>query len=432
ATVTPQFIMVMENAKREATRKRMKIARYTAAMEENSPVLDEMVRLRDEIASLLGYESWDDYQIEVKMAKTGARAKAFVEDLARRLEPKFQQELEAMRQLKVAETGDENAQIHHWDWRYYANQLRKKRYNVDTEQLRNYFPLDRVVQGLFSTYERIFGLRFEPVQPPQKWVNDLTLHMVLDAKTGEPLGLFYLDLFPRPGKYNHFAQFDVVGGKQLRDGRYVRPVAALVCNFTPPTDDAPSLLSHDEVETFFHEFGHAMHTILTRARYARFAGTNVPRDFVEAPSQMLERWVWDADVLNTFAADWRDPSKKIDPALIARMDEARKATIATFYRRQLAFALADLRLHDAGRYKDSRKIVNDTLAEIFLPAPEGTNFAAYWGHMSGYDAGYYGYAWADAISADLATAFRSAPKRFFDEETGMRLRREIYEVGGSR
>ncbi len=432
ATVTPQFIMVMENAKREATRKRMKIARYTAAMKENSPVLDEMVRLRDEIASLLGYESWDDYQIEVKMAKTGARAKAFVEDLARRLEPKFQQELEAMRQLKVAETGDENAQIHHWDWRYYANQLRKKRYNVDTEQLRNYFPLDRVVQGLFSTYERIFGLRFEPVQPPQKWVNDLTLHMVLDAKTGEPLGLFYLDLFPRPGKYNHFAQFDVVGGKQLRDGRYVRPVAALVCNFTPPTDDAPSLLSHDEVETFFHEFGHAMHTILTRARYARFAGTNVPRDFVEAPSQMLERWVWDADVLNTFAADWRDPSKKIDPALIARMDEARKATIATFYRRQLAFALADLRLHDAGRYKDSRKIVNDTLAEIFLPAPEGTNFAAYWGHMSGYDAGYYGYAWADAISADLATAFRSAPKRFFDEETGMRLRREIYEVGGSR
>jgi len=432
ATITPQFVMVMENASREDTRKRMKIARYTAAMQKNRPILDELVRLRDEIASILGYDSWDDYQIEVKMAKTGARARSFVEDLSRRLEPKFQAELEAMRQIKVAQTGEPNAVIHHWDWRYYANQIRKTQYNIDTEQLRNFFPLDRVTAGLFGTYERIFGIRFEPIAPPQKWVSDLTLHIVLDAKTGEPLGLFYLDLFPRHGKYNHFAQFDVTGGKTLRDGRHVRPVAALVCNFTPPTDDAPSLLSHDEVETFFHEFGHAMHTILTRAKTARFAGTNVPRDFVEAPSQMLEHWVWDADVLNTFAADWRDPSRKIDAGLLQRMDEARKATIATFYQRQLAFALADLRLHDAGRYKDTQQVVNDTLSEIFLPAPKDTDFAAYWGHMTGYDAGYYGYAWADAISADLATAFKNAPDRFLDKQVGRRLRDEIYAVGGSR
>ena len=431
-TVTPQFVTAMSNLTSEEARRRLKTARYSVMQDENTPILDEMLRVRDEIADLLGYASWDDYQIEIKMAGSGARAMSFVDDLTTGLEPKFRAELAELAALKRAETGDRTATIQHWDWRYYENQLKKQKYDIDTEALRVYFPLDRTLAGMFGVYEEIFGLRIEPVKAPWVWFDGVTLYGVSDAQTGEPMGLVYLDLFPREGKYNHFAQFDIIGAKRLRDGRVQRPVCALICNFTPPRGRIPSLLSHAEVETLFHEFGHAMHTILTRAETARFAGTNVPRDFVEAPSQMLEAWVWDTDVLDRFAADYRDPSKKIDPAILARMEEAKKATIGVFYRRQLALGTADLRMHDAGRSKSSQDIMNAAWEDVFLPAPAGTNMAAYWGHLTGYDAGYYGYAWADAIAADLATAFKDSPDGLMSREVGRRLRDEIYAPGGSR
>lgn len=431
-TVTPQFVTAMSNLTSEDARRRLKTARYSVAQDENTPILDEMLAVRDEIADLLGYASWADYQTEIKMAGSGARAAGFVRDLTEGLEPKFREELATFAALKRAETGDPSAQVRHWDWRYYENQLKKQRYSIDTEALRVYFPLDRTLQGMFDIFEEIFAIRIEPVRAPWVWFDGVTLHAVSDAQTGEPLGLVYLDLFPREGKYNHFAQFDIIGAKKLPDGRTQRPVCALVCNFTPPRGRTPSLLTHTEVETLFHEFGHAMHTILTRAETARFAGTNVPRDFVEAPSQMLEAWVWDTGVLDRFAADYRDPSKKIDPAVLARMEDAKNATIGVFYRRQLALGTADLRMHDAGRDKSSQAIMNAAWRDVFLPAPEGTNMAAYWGHLTGYDAGYYGYAWADAIAADLETAFHDAPGGLMDREVGRRLRDEIYAPGGSR
>lgn len=432
ATVTPQFVTAMQNMSSEASRKKLKTARYSVAQAENTPILNELIRVRDEIAHLLGYNSWNDYQIEPKMAKTGDRAIRFVTDLKEGLEPKFQAELAEMAALKRVETGDPNATIRHWDWRYYENQLKKQKYDIDSEALRVYFPLDRVIEGLFGIYEEIFGIQIDRVAAPWVWFDEVALYAVRDAATREPLGMVYFDLFPREGKYNHFAQFDITGGKQLRDGRYQRPVCALVCNFTPPRGDAPSLLSHAEVETFFHEFGHAMHTILTRARHARFAGTNVPRDFVEAPSQMLEAWVWDTSVLDRFAADYRDPSKNIDPKILARMKEAKRATIGTFYRRQLALATADLRMHQTGETKDSQEVMNQAFEDVFLPAPSGTNMAAYFGHMTGYDSGYYGYAWADAIAVDLATAFADSPDGLMSKEIGRRLRDEIYGAGGGR
>jgi len=263
----------------------------------------------------------------------------------------------------------------------------------------------------------------------------VNLYATLDAATGEPLGLFYLDNFPREGKYNHFAQFGIIGGRRLPDGRYQRPAVALVCNFAAPSADRPSLLDHREVETLFHEFGHALHSMLTRANYGRFAGTSVPLDFVEAPSQMLENWAWDDAVLNGFAADYRDPSKRIDPTILAKMREAKLATSGTYYRRQVGLALSDLSLHAArpgDAPKDSQKIVNEVFGKVFIAPPEGTNFAAYWGHLTGYDAGYYGYLWSEAVAADMGSVFEAAPGRFLDPVVGRRLRDEIYAVGGSR
>ena len=337
--------------------------------------------------------------------------------------------------MKARDTGDKDATIAFWDWRYYENQLKKEKYSVDTEGLRVFFSFDKVRAGMFDIYERIFGLKFEQVRNPDPWYRDVELYVASDAATGEPLGLFYLDNFPREGKFNHFAQFGIVQGRKLSDGRYQRPVVALICNFPAPTADQPSLLSHREVETLFHEFGHALHSLVTRARYAQFSGTSVPRDFVEAPSQMLENWAWDAGVLNRFAADYRDPSKKIDPALLARMKEAKLATSGTLYRRQLALALSDLTLHRAptpGRPKDAQAILNRVFADVFIALPEGTHFGAYWGHLTGYDAGYYGYLWAEAIAADMASVFEKAPEGFLDATVGRRLRDEVYAVGGAR
>src|ERR1017187_2235004 len=435
ANVTWHYLALMDNAKREETRKRFLIEHDNLAREVNIPLLEKILPLRDNIAKKLGYRNWADYATEIKMVKNGGAAIDFEEKLKAGLQPKFDAELEAFRKLKVQETGDTNAQIRIWDWRYFSNQLKKQKYDVDAEQLRVYFPYQRVLDGMFAIYQRIFGLKFEPVEPPYKSIDDLQLYAVSDAQTGEPLGLFYLDMFPRDGKFNHFAQFGIIEGKRLPDGKYQRPVCALICNFPAPTKDHPSLMSHMDVETIFHEFGHAMHTILTRAQYARFSGTSVPGDFVEAPSQMLENWIWDKKVLDSFAADYRDPSKKIPAGILAKLKEAKLATEGMRYRRQLAFGLMDLALHTQiheTNAAETLQLANQKLSDVFLPMVPDTAFVAYFNHIIGYGAGYYGYAWADAISADMATVFEKSPDGYFDQQAGMRLRKEIYEPGDSR
>ncbi|PYK10471.1 MAG: hypothetical protein DME65_09815 [Verrucomicrobia bacterium] len=435
ANVTWQFNTVQENAKSEATRKQLYVIRETLAKEANVPVLNQMLALRNKIALRLGYKSWDDYQTEVKMAKNGAKAEKYIGDLVAGIQPKFKSEVEELQKLKAAETNDPNAKIEVWDWRYYANQRDKQKYAVDKEALRAYFPFQKVLDGMFNIYQSIFGLKFEKITAPYKWIDDLQLYMVTDASTGEPLGMFYLDMFPREGKFNHFAQFDIISGKLLPDGKYQRPTVALLCNFSPPTADKPSLMTHQEVETLFHEFGHALHSIVTRAKYGRFAGTHVPGDFVEAPSQMLQNWVWDKKVLDTFAADYRNPSRKIPAEIIKKMNDAKLANAGILYRRQFAFASLDLALHNQHAEDtpyDSVAISNRVLENVFLPIDPSTTFVSYFGHLNGYDAGYYGYAWADAIAADMATVFEKAKDGYLDKEAGMKLRREIYEPGDSR
>jgi len=435
ANVTWQFNTVEENAKSEGTRKQLYLIRETLAKDTNVPVLNQMLALRNKIALRLGYKSWDDFQTEIKMAKTGANAKKYIDDLIAGIQPKFDGEVLELQKMKAADTKDPAAKIDVWDWRYYSNQLKKQKYAVDTEALRAYFPFQKVLEGMFNIYQNIFGLKFEKMTTPYKWIEDLQLYLVTDSATGEPLGMFYLDMFPREGKFNHFAQFDIISGKLLPDGRYQRPTVALLCNFPPATGDKPSLMTHTDVETLFHEFGHALHSIVTRAKYGRFAGTHVPGDFVEAPSQMLQNWVWDKKVLDTFAADYRDPSKKIPAEIVKKMNDAKLAIAGLFYRRQFAFATLDLALHDQHPENapyDCVLISNPILEKVFLPIDSSTTFVSYFGHLNGYDAGYYGYAWADAIASDMATVFEKSKDGYLDKQAGLRLRREIYEPGDSR
>ena len=435
ANVTWQFNTVQDNAKNEATRKQLYLVRETLAKDKNVPLLNQMLKLRNEIALRLGYKSWDDYQTEVKMAKTGMNAEKYINDLVTGIQPKFDSEIAELQKLKAADTNDPNAKIMVWDWRYYSTQRDKQKYDVDKEALRAYFPFQKVLDGMFNIYQSIFGLKFEKIVAPHKWIDDLQLYLVTDSATGEPLGMFYLDMFPREGKFNHFAQFVIISGKLLPNGKYQRPTVALLCNFPPASGDAPSLMTHQDVETLFHEFGHALHSIVTRAKYGRFAGTNVPGDFVEAPSQMLQNWVWDKKVLDTFAADYRDPSKKIPADIVKKLNDAKLANAGVLYRRQFAFASLDLALHDPHPEEmpyDSVAISNPILEKVFLPIDPSTTFVSYFGHLNGYDAGYYGYAWADAIAADMATVFEKAKDGYLDKQAGMKLRREIYEPGDSR
>jgi thimet oligopeptidase len=434
--VTPQRMIVEVNCSVAETRRKVLEAEYHLAQDKNAALFDQIVALRASIARDLGYASWDDYRIEPKMAKDGATATRFIEDLIKGIQPKFDAELAEMAAVKARETGDPAARIELSDWRYYQNQVVKQKYTIDSEALRVYFPYEHVLRGMFAIYQSIFGLKFEQLEAPYVWAEGVTLWGVKDARTGEPMGLFYLDMFPREGKYNHFAEFPIQQGYLRADGVYVRPVVCLVCNFPPPSKDAPSLMDLQEVTTIFHEFGHCMHAMLTRAHRDRFSGTSVPRDFVEAPSQMLENWTYDKAVLDTFAADYRDPAKKIPAETLERLKVVRLATEGVVYRRQLSFALLDLRVHGprpAGAPVDTQAECNAVLSEVFLPVPPGSDFVAYFGHIAGgYDAGYYGYAWADSIAADMATVFQNSPGGFLDQATGMRMRQEIYSQGDSR
>jgi thimet oligopeptidase len=436
ANVTFQVEGVVDNATSEATRKKLYLVRDNRARDKNLDLLKQGIQLRTTIAQKLGYKTWADYKTEPRMAKSGAAALDFVEKIKTGLQPKFDVEKGAMKEIKAASKGSKIPDVNIWDWRYCAEQLRQQKYNIDAEALRAYFPFEKVLQGMFNVYQTIFGIKIREIDAPSRYVEDLKLYAVIDAQSGAPLGLLYMDMFPRPGKFNHFANFSLIDGKRLEDGRYQRPTTSLLCNFPTASKDHPSLLTHQHVTTIFHEFGHAMHAILTQAKYLRFSGTNVPQDFVEAPSQMLEYFSWDKKVLDGFAADYRDSTRKIPEEVLSKLKAADLATKAFYYRRQLALAMVDLRLHSGltdDQLNHLNEFCNGVMGEIFLPPDPSTAGVAGFGHIMGdYDAGYYGYAWADAIAADMASVFQQAPGGFLDEKAGRKLRDEIYAQGNSR
>ena len=436
ANITWHAAAIADNADNPETRRRVNIARNSLARETNIPVLTKLVALRADIAQRLGYATWADYQIEVRMARNGATAVKFEEDLVTGLQPKFAAEMEALRQLKTKHIGQADAKLEPWDIGYYTNKLLKDRYAVDTEALRVYFPYQSTLDGMFAIYQKIFSLKFTEVQAPYVWAPGVQLYVVQDAATGVPMGAFYLDMFPRDGKFNHFACFPQKSGGVMADGRYDLPVDALLCNFPAPSADKPSLLKQGDVVTLFHEFGHVMHGMLSRSRFVAQGGFMVPQDFVEAPSQMLENWVWDKAVLDTFAADYRDSEKKIPAATIAAIVAARQATEGYATRRQLSLGLIDLAFHavpaSAAANMDVVAVSNAVLQRVAIaPAPD-TAFVAYFGHLAGYDAGYYGYQWAKVLAIDMASAFKAAPGGFLDEKVGRHLRDEVYGVGHTR
>jgi len=425
----PDYFPFMSNARSEDARRRLDALMKNRAYPDNVALLEEILDLRLRLATMLGYTSYAKYVLVQRMAKNPQTVSAFLERMHARLKQKAQPELARMDALKLKDDPGSSG-VRSWDYFYYHNQLKKSLYAVDDEEVKAYFPLDKVTAGMFDLYQHLLGVTFEEVVPAEAWYSDVRQFAVRDARSKALIGHFYMDLFPREGKYKHAAAFTLVGGRAEPGGAYRHPVAAIVANFNPPGKDQPSLLKHGEVETYFHEFGHIMHQVLTHASYPRFAGTRVARDFVEAPSQMLENWVWEKDILRSISGHFRSGEPLPDDVL-QHMIDAKNLDSGLRYLRQVFYATIDQTYHDAkldADTSDTYRLLYDDIT--LLPLAQDTHPEASFGHLMGYAASYYGYMWSEVFAADMFSVFEK--QGILDADLGRRYRETILEPGGGR
>lgn len=360
------------------------------------------------------------------MAKSPERVRAFFDELYEPLKQQGTDELATVTELLAQDHDGDVVRV--WDWSYYDTQQRKTDYGVDNFEVAKYFPLDQVLEGMFELTSEMFGITYEEITDFDKWHPDVRLFTIRDFDSGEELSRFYLDLFPREGKYGHAAEFPLIPSRRVEDGTYQNPVCAMVANFTKPTKDAPSLLQHSQVETLFHEFGHVLHQNLGRTELARFSGTNTERDFVEAPSQIMQHWIWRADVLKRFARHYEN-GEPIPDELVEQLVAARNLNRAMFQLRQLQYGWWDQELH-RGSGRDLDLIHAEGAKLSLLPVHEGTFPLASFGHlMGGYDASYYGYMWSEVFGDDMFSRFEK--EGVTNPEVGRAYRREVLERGGT-
>jgi len=433
-TKYPHYRPVIRYAKNPKTRLRMETVYQMRCVEENTPRIEEMVKIRHKKAILLGYPDHAAYVLEEKMAKKPANVKKFLLDLKYKLQNLWTSEKQNMLKLKEAEAkelGFEfDGKINKEDFWYYNNLIAKNDYNVDSAKLKEYFPLETVVKGMLKIYQTLLGLKFTEIENPEKWHDEVSLHRVQDARSGETLGYFYMDLFPREGKYGHAAMWDLQSGSLDRHGRRQAAVAAMVCNFPRPSTTTPSLMEHKQVKTLFHEFGHVMHGIVSRTNISSFFGTNVEGDFVEAPSQMLENWVWEEESLKLMSGHYKDGSP-IPADLLSALAKSKKANVGGASLRQIFFGTYDITLHTS-KEVDSMAVSRDIFEDVLgMERINGTNIGANLGHLVGYDAGYYGYMWSLVFAADMFDT-RFKKEGIMNPATGMDYRNMILGPGGSK
>jgi oligopeptidase A len=433
----PSLLPVMTYLDDAAIRERFYRAQNQLAVVEpygNFALIAQIVRLRREKAALLGYGDFADLVLDDRMAHTGTRAKEFLAELEARSRAAFEREAAALQAFRDGLEAEASKPLAPWDVTYYAEKLRKAEFDFDEEALRPYFPLPRVLAGMFTLVERLYGVTVTEVPNEEVWDPEVRFYQIHDAD-GTHLGSFYADWFPRENKrggawMNHF----LTGGPSPES---FRPHLGLMCgNMTPPLGDRPALLTHREVETVFHEFGHLLHHLLSKVEVRSLAGTSVAWDFVELPSQIMENWCWERESLDLFAAHF-ETGAPLPEDLFQKMRRARTFRAATFQMRQLGFGVVDLLLHteyDPARDGDLQAWARQVMARYApAPLPQDYGMLASFLHLFsdpvGYAAGYYSYKWAEVLDADAFRRFRDAG--VFSREVGLAFRSWILEKGNS-
>ncbi len=428
----PELRPFLAQGRRRDLRERLLRRSRDRGAAANRPLVAEGLAVRRELAALLGYPSWAHYATEVRMAGSPERARGLLDQLTAALDGPVAAENTELRDLLIEDGAPTDVRLEQWDLDYTRRIRSERRFGMDPAVLAEYFPVDAVLATMFELIGRLLGLTFPeaPIEDAAtSWHEDVTLREVRDAD-GTLLGRVYLDLFPREGKFSHAAAFDLVRPRRAPDGSRSPGLTALVTNFSPPRDGRPALLRHDEMETLFHELGHVIHQNVTTGRYSAFAGTTTEGDFVEAPSQLMERWAWEPSVITGIARHW-STGAPLDPDVVERLTHARFAGALGRTARGLSLSRLDLALHEATEDVDLDEATRTAEAVLQLPYLDDTFFLGSFGHLfGGYDAGYYGYLWAEVIGDDMVGRFER--EGILDPEVGRAFRTSVLEPGGSR
>jgi oligopeptidase A len=432
----PVYLPVMQYADSRPLRERLYTAYATRACEagpaerDNSQVMTDILRLRQEEAALLGYPSYADVSLVPKMAQSPQQVTDFLRDLARRARPYAEKDLAELRAFATAELG--LTELQSWDTSYASEKLKEARYAFSDQEVKQYFTEPKVLAGLFKIIETLFEVAIRPDTAPV-WHESVRFYRI--ERAGQLIGQFYLDPYARPGK-RPGAWMDDVKGRWLRPdtGLLQTPVAHLVCNFSAPVGDQPALLTHDEVQTLFHEFGHGLHHMLTQVSELGVSGiSGVEWDAVELPSQFMENFCWEWDVLKHMTAHV-ETGAPLPQALFDKMIAAKNFQSGLMTLRQVEFSLFDMRLHgEAGSASRIQQVVDEVRQEVAVLIPPAFNrFQHTFSHIfaGGYAAGYYSYKWAEVLSADAWSAFEE--EGVLNADTGRRYRQEILEAGSAR
>lgn len=402
---------------------------------ENKPVLHKILNLRDTYANLLGYASYAQYDLDTTMAKSPDVARNFMKDVAAKTVKKALHEIKRFTtELPDGVVRAPSGKIYSYDNSYVNAQYKKKHYNLDSREIAQYFPMEKTIEGLFNIYQTILGLTFKEVKPGNAWHEDVRAIEVTDSQSGMLRGVIFLDLFPRPNKYTHACLVPVLPSTATTDadGNEQRTLAIgmVLTNFPQATETTPSLLNHNEVTTFFHEFGHAMHQMLGSSELMTLSGTQTKLDFVEMPSQMFEEWMWDKAMLKMVSSHYQT-GEPLPDTLIDKMLEAKKLDSGLFVQRQTMLGMLSLEYHEAGQDKDLDQIMH-SIRDTYVPYFEYTNnthLYANFGHLVGYNAKYYGYMWSQVFALDMFERFNK--EGLLSKEVGHDLVTKVLALGGS-
>lgn len=429
----PSYVPFMKYADNRELRQQLYMAYNTKALNgdlDNRPVVKDLVNCRLALAQLLGYKNYAEYELKDRMAENKENVYKLLNDLLVAFKPTSKKEIEEVQQYANAHGADFS--IMPWDWSYYSEKLKDEKYSVNDELLRPYFELEKVKKGVFGLATKMYGLTFKKNSEIPVYHSEVDAYEVYD-KDGSFLAVFYADFYPRPGKRGGAWMTEYLCQHIDENGVNVRPHISIVTNFTRPTDSTPSLLTFDELTTFIHEFGHSIHGMVANTTYSSLAGTNVYRDFVELPSQMMENWAFEKEYLDGFAVHYQT-GEPIPAELIEKI--RRSANFNTGYAtlRQLSFGLLDMAWHtiETPFEGDVMTFEREAWKEaLTLPSVDGTLMSAQFNHIfdGGYSAGYYSYKWAEVLDADAFAVFKK--EGIFNQETANRFRKEVLEKGGS-